>query len=109
MAAAAPVHTFDLADGEILQLADARGTTIHARLGTLWLTQHRDVRDIVLEPGESFRIDASGLTLVQAHRAARVSVANDVSAGGSSLGDRLLAWLGSFGLARMDPRSVPHV
>lgn len=40
-----------------LRVQDACGWTVHAMGGTLWITQDGDVRDIVIEAGESFVID----------------------------------------------------
>lgn len=33
------------------------GSTVHAMAGTVWITQDGDLRDIVLEAGESFVLD----------------------------------------------------
>lgn len=38
----------------IVKLHDAAGITIACREGALWLTLDNDLRDIVLEPGESY-------------------------------------------------------
>jgi hypothetical protein len=40
-----------------LHFRSLAGWTIHAAGGTLWITQDGDRRDVVLEPGETFRID----------------------------------------------------
>jgi hypothetical protein len=40
-----------------LRMHDACGWTVHAVGGTLWITQDGDMRDIVLEAGQSFVID----------------------------------------------------
>ena len=42
-----------------LRLKDARGTRLRAVQGTLWVTIDNDLRDIVLDPGESFVVDSN--------------------------------------------------
>ena len=42
-----------------LRLKDARGTKLRAVQGTLWITLDNDLRDIVLDPGESFVVDSN--------------------------------------------------
>ena len=42
-----------------LRLSDARGARLRAVQGTLWITIDNDLRDIVLDPGESFVVDSS--------------------------------------------------
>lgn len=40
-----------------LHMHAACGWTVHAKSGTVWITQDGDLRDIVLEAGESFVLD----------------------------------------------------
>lgn len=47
-----------------LQLRGAIGSTVHAIDGTVWITQDGDIRDIVLEAGQSFIIDRPSNTLL---------------------------------------------
>jgi hypothetical protein len=42
-----------------LRLKAARGATLRAVQGTLWVTIDNDRRDIVLDPGESFVVDSN--------------------------------------------------
>ena len=42
--------------------------------GTVWITQDRDVRDIILSAGQSFVLDRNGVALVFAFREASVLV-----------------------------------
>lgn len=65
---------WDLAPGEIVRLDGARGTTLRVTRGTLWLTQQRDTRDIVLSAGDAFTIDRGGLTVIEARGNATVCV-----------------------------------
>lgn len=46
------------------------GHVIEAREGTLWLTQDGDSRDIILRPGQSFRLTRPGRTIAQSLSAA---------------------------------------
>lgn len=64
-----------LARGQTLKLKDGVGSTICAREGTVWITEEDSRKDVVLEPGNCFRIDRPGLTLVQAFADASVSLA----------------------------------
>jgi hypothetical protein len=50
----------------LIALRDAQGTRVTCVGGALWITEdHRD-SDVILEAGEAFTIDRSGLTLVMA-------------------------------------------
>lgn len=62
----------DLAPGESLDLVDAAGTTLRVTRGRLWLTMERDLRDIVIEPGDVFTIDRPGHTIARAQDATTV-------------------------------------
>lgn len=64
-----------LGRGQTLKLRDGLGSTICAREGTLWITEENSRKDVVLEPGQCFRVDRPGLTLVQAFADAQVSLA----------------------------------
>ncbi len=61
MICAGYTKVWDLAPGELVQLDGARGTTLRVTRGTLWITQERDTRDIVLSAGDAFTIDRGGL------------------------------------------------
>lgn len=51
--------------GEVLRLRDAAGRHLSVVQGAVWITQHGDARDAVLDGGASFRFDRNGLSLVQ--------------------------------------------
>jgi hypothetical protein len=51
---------------EQLRIVDGRDLLIHVWQGSLWITQERDTRDIVLKAGQSFRLDRNGVALVKA-------------------------------------------
>ena len=55
-----------LAKSQAVTLTDAKGSLVRCLRGGLWITQDRDLRDIVLAPGESFAIDRSGPAIVWA-------------------------------------------
>jgi hypothetical protein len=59
------------------QLVTVRGGIGHAIVcdsGTVWVTQDGDPRDIILRAGESFTLDRSGPTLVQAFEPGAISI-----------------------------------
>ncbi len=64
-----------LSRGQTLKLQDAVGSTICAREGTVWITEENSRKDVVLEPGYCFRVNRTGLTIVQAFADASVSLA----------------------------------
>ncbi len=51
---------------EQLRIVDGRDLLIHVWQGSLWITQEGDTRDVVLEAGQSFRLDRNGVALVKA-------------------------------------------
>lgn len=69
---------------EGVQLIDGIGTIITCSSGGIWITQHRDNRDIVIGPGESFVLDRPGLAIVQALAASSVALEEPVQACGRS-------------------------
>ena len=64
-----------LARGQTLKLQDSVGSTICASEGTVWITEENSRKDVVLEPGNCFRVDRPGLTIAQAFADASVSLA----------------------------------
>jgi len=67
-------RTLDLDTHELLHLPRARGTVVRVNRGVVWLTEHRDPRDIVLAAGDTWMVEHGGLTLLQARRSATVTV-----------------------------------
>lgn len=55
-----------LAQGSLLKLRDARGRGVAVFSGRLWVTQEGDLRDLVVEAGDSVRFDRAGLVVIQA-------------------------------------------
>jgi hypothetical protein len=70
----APAFRVSLQWGQPLTLADGMGTCITTRRGTVWITQDNDLRDVVLESGQSFLLDGRDLAIVQAFESAEIFV-----------------------------------
>jgi DUF2917 family protein len=64
----------ELKAGEVVTLDDAVGASVQARLGSVWITEEGDVRDIVLGPGEQRVIARAGRTLIQAMQTSWISI-----------------------------------
>lgn len=62
----------DLPRGATLRIDDGEAHVIDVFQGMVWITQDGDPRDVILQAGESFSFDSSGLTLVQAFQDARL-------------------------------------
>ena len=113
MVCAGYTKIWELASGEFVRLDGARGTTLRVTRGTLWLTQERDVRDILLSAGDVFTIERGGVTLVEALDGATVCVlAHHVDevrgrARRPTLGRRASVWLRSVGAAVAGRRFNP--
>jgi hypothetical protein len=105
----------DLDDGAALHLDGARGTTLRVTRGRLWLTQDRDLRDIVLSAGDAWTIERNGLTIATAQATSSVAVIGPGAARIDARGRRLtwvqraIAWLERLDAARVGRRWVPHV
>lgn len=79
-----------LASHDLLELNDARGSTLQVSRGTVWITQQDGRNDVVLTAGDAWTIENYGLTVVEAR------------------GDVDIAVVGSgFVDARVRPRHVP--
>jgi len=57
-----------------LEVIDGRGTRMRCLLGSVWVTQDGDPRDIVLEAGESFTLDRDGVAIVYATDDAHLAI-----------------------------------
>lgn len=58
--------SFALPRHSLVELLRGQAYEVGSAAGTLWLTLDHDTRDIVLEPGESFRVDGRQRVLVHA-------------------------------------------
>lgn len=63
-----------LTRADTLTLDDARGALVRCLEGDLWITQRGDPTDHVVAAGETFRVDRDGPVVLQAVRAARVTI-----------------------------------
>jgi len=104
----------ELADGELVELTDERGTTLRVTHGILWITQDQDVRDVVLRTGDVWTVERDGLTLAEAQGASTFCLvggrARRVGAPGrrSGYGERVAAWFESLAHTRRSRRYVPY-
>lgn len=67
-----------------LEVVDGRGAAMRCELGTLWVTQDGDPRDIVLGAGQSFVLDRDGVAIVYATDDAELSLAAQATARGAA-------------------------
>ena len=110
-------RVMELNDGDLAELRDVRGATLRVTRGTLWITQDRDVRDVVLRAGDVWMVERDGLTLVEAQEPAAFCIvggdARRVSrdAPVATSAERLAAWFAWLpGLEDVRPgrQSVPY-
>jgi hypothetical protein len=103
---------FDLDHGDLVELQDARGTTVRITRGTVWITQEHDTQDIVLRAGDVWTVERQGLTLVEAQGdalvcmvGARANIARSRHRA-ASLADRVRGWLER--ISDRHGRAVPY-
>ena len=61
--------------GQTLKVVDAEGSTVCASHAPVWITEENRPRDIVLEPGNCYRLSNSGVAVIEALGEASVSFA----------------------------------
>jgi Protein of unknown function (DUF2917) len=66
--------SIQLAQRQTLSVRDGEGYRIVCNAGTVWITQERDARDIVLQAGQSLVFDRAGLALVAALQPAAIRI-----------------------------------
>jgi hypothetical protein len=64
----------ELQPGDILPLERATGVRLTALEGSLWVTEEGKPADTVLQPGQSFDVEAKGRALVQALSRTRLAI-----------------------------------
>ena len=69
-----PSPSLRLGRGEIIDMRDAAGHTVFAHEGFLWITEENSGRDVLLRPGQSFRLAGPGLAIVEAFTDASISL-----------------------------------
>jgi hypothetical protein len=52
--------------GQLLKVRDAVGRTVCALEGAVWITEDHQLKDIVLEEGQCYRLQNPGLAIVHA-------------------------------------------
>ena len=60
--------------GEAIPVRGGAGQTVHAHEGRIWITEEAGRADVVLRPGESFRLARRGLAVVEALSDASISI-----------------------------------
>ncbi|HEY3074409.1 MAG TPA: DUF2917 domain-containing protein [Burkholderiales bacterium] len=53
-----------LGPNQTLKVVDGAGSTVSALEGSVWITEENQANDIVLAPGESYRLRKRGIALV---------------------------------------------
>jgi hypothetical protein len=69
-----------LARGELLRVDRGQGALLLVERGEVWVTQSGDPRDVVLSAGSWFRLDRDGTAIVQARRAASLTLTGPLDA-----------------------------
>jgi len=67
---------FDLGKNELVKLSDARDEVLNCTGGELWVTIDGDRRDIILTPGERWRIETPAPVVIMALKASTLTVAH---------------------------------
>ena len=62
----------EIARDKILEIKQALGVTIECLDGSVWITQDGNMRDVILDVGQSFCVDRMQRTLIQALATARI-------------------------------------
>ena len=75
-----------LQKNQSLKIGSAVGWTVTALSGTVWITQDRDVRDVVLEAGQSFVLDRNESALLWSLAASEIRVTRDTGKRTSTCG-----------------------
>jgi hypothetical protein len=65
---------FELQRGNLLRLGAGKSVTAHT--GYLWITEQDGLRDVILQPGQTFRLARPGLALIEAFTDASVSLSH---------------------------------
>jgi hypothetical protein len=59
---------------DLVGVRNGRGALVFVESGTAWITQENDRRDVIVAAGEWLRLDREGVALVQAYKAATVTI-----------------------------------
>ena len=58
------LSSIGLARGSVARIEDARGMTLRVETGSVWVTQDGCCKDVMLEAGDTFRIERDGTTVL---------------------------------------------
>ena len=61
--------------GQMLKVVDGAGSTVCATNGAVWITEENRPRDIVVEPGNCYRLSERGVAVIEALGETSVSFA----------------------------------
>lgn len=106
---------FSLVDGDLVELIDARGATLRVDSGSVWVTQERDARDVMLYAGDSWMIERGGTTVAEARGDTALRVAGTersrtrLRASSKGWWARLAAWIERECDRYARHRHVPYV
>jgi hypothetical protein len=70
---------------DLIGIRNGRGALVFVESGSVWVTQERDVRDVIVAAGEWFRLDRDGVALIQAHRAATITITAPADGAGAGV------------------------
>ena len=68
------MDVINLERSDLVRIENARDMHVRVERGIVWITQQRDTRDVMLEDGDSFRLDCDGLALISAFGLALISL-----------------------------------
>lgn len=100
---------------ELVNLDDARGTTVRVARGQVWMTQYGDLADHVLDAGDSWAIERNGRTVLQAQHATILDVVGPAAAravvpvASAPEPGQLADWLAKVANDWIDRRWAPYV
>jgi hypothetical protein len=63
-----------LARGAAIRIREGAGSTLQVLHGSVWITEENSPRDVVLQPGQRFRLAGSGLAVIEAFSDASIAV-----------------------------------
>ena len=104
-----------LSYGDVIELPDARGTTIRVTRGALWLTQERDRRDVLLTAGDAWTVERDGLTVAEARADTSLVIAGrsmprtSIARHGRRWYERVMAWLRATAAGSLHRDHAPYV
>jgi len=104
-----------LAKHDLLELCDARGSTLQVARGTAWVTQQDNRSDVVLTAGDAWTIEQYGLTVVEARGDVEVTIVGSAFVDARVLSrrgrwqERLAHWIERVGERHLRRRWVPRL